>query len=65
MATFLKSANFLGILTHSWQKTHDEEVEKLVEQRTQFKKNGDFATADVIRAELLKKTYYYLIKKII
>ncbi|WP_339046674.1 cysteine--tRNA ligase [Candidatus Mesenet endosymbiont of Agriotes lineatus] len=55
VGTFLKSANFLGILTHSWQKTHDEEVEKLVEQRTQFKKNGDFATADAIRAELLKK----------
>ncbi|GHM58766.1 MAG: cysteine--tRNA ligase [Candidatus Mesenet longicola] len=58
MATFLKSANFLGILTHSWQewfKVYDEEINKLVEQRTQAKKNGDFAAADTIRAELLKK----------
>lgn len=58
VGTFLKSANLLGILTHSWQewfRAYDEEIEKLVEQRAQAKKNGDFATADAIRDKLLQK----------
>ena len=33
----------------------DEEIEKLIEARTQAKKNKDFKLADEIRDELLEK----------
>ena len=42
----------LGLLYNQSDNSLDEEVEKLIEQRTAARKNKDFATADAIRDKL-------------
>ena len=43
----------LGIITEKKQETLDSEVEELIEQRQQARKDKDFARADEIRDKLL------------
>lgn len=42
----------LGLITVKKEQSLDEEIEALIEQRTQARKNKDWATADKIRDEL-------------
>ena len=44
-----------GIILTSENHDYSEEIEKLIEARTQAKKNKDFKLADEIRDELLEK----------
>lgn len=45
----------LGIITERKAEILDSEIEDLIEQRTQARKNKDFALADKIRNDLLEK----------
>ena len=45
----------LGIITERKTEILDSEIEDLIEQRTQARKNKDFALADKIRNDLLEK----------
>ena len=45
----------LGIETEVEKELLDEEIEDLISQRTQARKDRDFARADEIRNELLAK----------
>ena len=47
--------NVLGIIIEPKEELLDEEIEKLIEERTQARKNKDFKRADEIREELLQK----------
>ncbi|CAH58045.1 cysteine--tRNA ligase [Ehrlichia ruminantium] len=55
----IKSANFLGILYHSWQEwfkvDNDQDIIQLIHERKMAKTNGDFRKADRIRQILLDK----------
>ena len=42
----------LGLISVKKEQSLDEEIEALIEQRTQARKNKDWATADKIRDEL-------------
>ncbi|WDM85664.1 cysteine--tRNA ligase [Ehrlichia sp. JZT12] len=57
--TFIKTANFLGILQNSWQSwfaAHDDkEINKLIDERKEAKRNSDFKKADHIRQLLLSR----------
>ncbi|HAV91127.1 MAG TPA: cysteine--tRNA ligase, partial [Eubacterium sp.] len=48
-------ANVLGITVEVKKEMLDEEIEKMIEKRTQARKDRDFALADQIRDELLSK----------
>ena len=48
-------ANVLGITVEVKKEMLDEEIEQMIEKRTQARKNRDFALADQIRDELLSK----------
>ena len=48
-----KLCGVLGIITEKKQETLDSEVEELIEQRQQARKDKDFARADEIRDKLL------------
>ena len=45
----------LGIITERKAEILDSEIEDLIEQRTQARKNKNFALADKIRNDLLEK----------
>ena len=45
----------LGIITERKTEILDSEIEDLIEQRTQARKNKDFALADKIRNDLLER----------
>ncbi len=49
---FDELSGVLGLLYNQSDNNLDEEVEKLIEQRTAARKNKDFATADAIRDKL-------------
>ncbi len=49
---FDELSGVLGLLYNQSDNSLDEEVEKLIEQRTAARKNKDFATADAIRDKL-------------
>ena len=42
----------IGVITIKEEKSLDEEIEALIAQRTEARKNKDWATADRIRDEL-------------
>ena len=45
----------MGLITETKEETLDEEIEKLIGERQEARKNKDFARADQIRDELLQK----------
>ena len=47
--------DILGIETEREQELLDEEIEQMIEERQQARKNRDFAKADEIRNALLEK----------
>ena len=47
--------DILGIITEKEEELLDSDIEALIEERQQARKNKDFARADAIRAELLEK----------
>ncbi len=47
--------DILGIILKKEEKLLDADIEKMIEERQQARKNKDFATADRIRDELLSK----------
>jgi cysteinyl-tRNA synthetase len=49
---FTELADVLGLLYQKKEETHDEEIEALIAQRAEARKNKDWATADRIRDEL-------------
>lgn len=49
---FNELADVLGLLYERKKETLDDEVEALIQQRTDARKNRDFAKADKIRDEL-------------
>ncbi len=50
--TITKLTDVLGIITEKEEELLDEEIEKLIEERQQARKNKDFARADEIRNTL-------------
>ena len=52
LALFNELTNVLGIVYGKKEENLDEEIEKLIAQRQEARKNRDFATADKIRDEL-------------
>ena len=52
---FNELTEVLNIVSNKQEDILDEEIEKLIEARTQAKKNKDFKLADEIRNELLEK----------
>ena len=52
MDTFYELCSVLGICEKKEDEVLDEEIEKLIEERTEARKNKDFATADAIRDKL-------------
>jgi cysteinyl-tRNA synthetase len=52
--TLMKLANVLGILTKK-DEILDEEIQKLIEDRNEARRNKDFAKADQIRDDLLEQ----------
>ena len=50
-----KLADILGIIVDAEDRLDDEEIERLIEERTQARKDKNYARADEIRAELLEK----------
>ncbi len=50
-----KMTGVLGLITKRQEELLDSEIEALIEERTAARKARDFARADAIRAELLKK----------
>lgn len=55
LAEFNELTSVLNIVNKKQEDMLDEEIEKLIEARTQAKKNKDFKLADEIRDELLEK----------
>ena len=55
LAEFNELTGVLNVVNKKQDDMLDEEVEKLIEARTQAKKNRDFKLADEIRDELLEK----------
>lgn len=51
----VKLCDILGIICEKNEEMLDEDIEALIEERTQAKKARDFARADAIREELLSK----------
>ena len=51
-ATIIELGNVLGLLKNTRKASLDEEIEALIEQRTQARKNKDWALADKIRDDL-------------
>lgn len=49
---FLELAEVLGLLYGKKKQSLDEEIEALINRRTQARKEKDWATADAIRDEL-------------
>lgn len=50
--TFMELASVLGVLQKREEDTLDSEIEALIAQRTEARKNKDFAAADAIRDKL-------------
>lgn len=55
LAEFNELTSVLNVVNKKQEDMLDEEIEKLIEDRTQAKKNKDFKLADEIRDELLEK----------
>lgn len=55
LAEFNELTSVLNVVNKKQDDMLDEEIEKLIEARTQAKKNKDFKLADEIRDELLEK----------
>ena len=55
LAEFNELTGVLNVVNKKQDDILDEEIEKLIEARTQAKKNKDFKLADEIRDELLEK----------
>ena len=55
MATFEKLADVLGIILEQKEEILDEEIEKLIEERQNARKEKNFKRADEIRDILLEK----------
>ncbi|KJV65922.1 MULTISPECIES: cysteine--tRNA ligase [Ehrlichia] len=58
--TLIKTANFLGILQHSWQdwfkiNNNDKEISQLIDERKKARASNDFKKADDIRQLLLDR----------
>ncbi|ABD45216.1 cysteine--tRNA ligase [Ehrlichia chaffeensis str. Liberty] len=58
--TLIKTANFLGILQHSWQDwfkidDNNQEISQLIDERKKARANNDFKRADDIRQLLLNR----------
>ena len=53
MRIFMIPAQILGILTKKEDELLDEDIQKLIDERTEARKNKDFARSDEIR-DLLK-----------
>ena len=53
--TIVELCGVLGIITERKTEILDSEIEDLIEQRTQARKNKDFALADKIRNNLLER----------
>ena len=51
-ATILELGNVLGLLKNTEKESLDEEIEALIAQRTEARKNKDWALADKIRDDL-------------
>ena len=51
-ATILEIGNVLGLLTNTQKESLDEEIEELIAQRTQARKDKNWALADKIRDDL-------------
>lgn len=51
----IKLCDVLGIITCRKEEILDSDIEKLIEERQNARKNKDFAKADAIRGELLEK----------
>ena len=51
----IKLGDVLGLILETEEETLDEDIERLIEERQQARKAKDFARADEIRDELLKK----------
>lgn len=51
-ATIIELGNVLGLLKNTQKASLDEEIEALIEERTQARKNKDWALADKIRDDL-------------
>ena len=47
--------DILGIILEKEEKLLPEDIEKMIEERQEARKNKDFARADEIRDELLNK----------
>ena len=47
--------NVLGIIVETKEEMLDSDIEAMIEERQQARKNRDFARADAIRDELLEK----------
>ncbi len=54
-AIFLKLCDVLGIITDRKEELLDSDIEALIEERTQARKDRNWARADEIRAQLLEK----------
>ena len=50
-----KLSDVLGIITERKEEILDEDIENLINERQEARKNKDFARADEIRDELLAK----------
>ncbi|CEI84708.1 Cysteine--tRNA ligase (Cysteinyl-tR NA synthetase) (CysRS) [Ehrlichia minasensis] len=58
--TLIKTANFIGILQHSWQdwfrvNENNQEIDKLIDERRMARAKNDFKKADDIRQLLLSR----------
>ena len=53
--TIVGLCDVLGIITKKQEEILDSDIEALIEQRQQARKNKDFAKADAIRDELLER----------
>jgi cysteinyl-tRNA synthetase len=51
-ATILEIGNVLGLLKNTKKESLDEEIEKLIAERTQARKDKNWALADKIRDDL-------------
>ena len=51
-ATILELGNVLGLLKNTEKESLDEEIEALIAQRTEARKNKDWGLADKIRDDL-------------
>ena len=51
--TIVKLSDICGLIVKTQKETLDSDIEDLIAQRTQAKKDRDFAKADAIRAQLL------------